>query len=175
VSAAGGSWLISFRVGGAEAALPLGVVREVTARPPITRVPGSHPFVTGIALHGGVALPVYDLVRFAPLWSGPRPVPAEGLAGEAEHVIVCDWGEARVGLLGDGVDLLEAVQAGNAPGGAQASRCRMSAAYVREILRRDDEAVLLLDPERLFASLGVPAAEPTGVGEGGGEDDPARR
>src|SRR6266571_3546658 len=61
-------------VGGAEAALPLGIVREVAARPAITRVPGSHSFVTGIALHGGVALPVYDLVRFAPLWSGPRPV-----------------------------------------------------------------------------------------------------
>ena len=175
MSAAGRAWLISFRVGGAEAALPLGIVREVAARPAITRVPGSHSFVTGIALHGGVALPVYDLARFTPLWSGPRLVPAEGPMGQAEHVIVCDWGEARVGLLGDGVDLLEAEHAGSAPDEARASRCGMSAEYVREILRRDGEAVLLLDPERLFASLGVPAAEPTGAREGGGEDDPARR
>jgi len=175
VSAAGGAWLISFRVGGAEAALPLGIVREVAARPAITRVPGSHSFVTGIALHGGVALPVYDLVRFAPLWSGPRPVPAAGQMDAAEHVIVCDWGEARVGLLGDGVDLLEPGQAGNAPGEARAPRCGISAEYVREILRRNDESVLLLDPGRLFASLGVPAAESTGAREGGGEDDPACR
>ncbi len=175
MSVAGGPWLISFRVGGAEAALPLGIVREVTARPPITRVPGSHPFVAGIALHGGVALPVYDLVRFAPLWSGPRPAPAERPAAAAEHVIVCDWGEARLGLLGDGVDILEADRAVDTPGGAQVSRCRLSAEYVTEIVLRDNEAVLLLDPERLFASLGVPAAVPTGAREGGGEDDPACR
>ena len=47
MSAAGGSWLISFRVGGAEAALPLAVVREVTARPPITRVPEAIPLPGG--------------------------------------------------------------------------------------------------------------------------------
>ena len=175
MSDTGGGWLISFRVGGAEAALPLGIVREVTARPLITRVPGSHPFVTGIALHGGVALPVYDLVRLAPLWSGPRLVPADGPAGNAEHVIVCDWGEARLGLLGDRVDLLEAEWSENAPDGAQDSRCRMSAEYVSEVLRRGDEAIILLDPGRLFASLGVPAAEPPDAREGGSEDDPARR
>jgi len=171
----GTSWLIRFRVGDAEAALPVGIVREVTARPRIARVPGSHAFVTGVALHGGVALPVYDLARFAPLWSVPRPRSRERAPVDADHVIVCDWGEARLGLLGNDVDVVPSAPPEESQDRAHASRCGLSPDYVREILHREDEAVLLLDPERLFASLGVPAAEPRNAGEGGGEDDPARR
>lgn len=170
------AWLISFRVGGAEAALPLGVVREVVARPPVVRVPGSHPFVSGVALHGGVALPVYDLRRFTPFWSGPRPLRAGGgpPAG-GEHLIVCDWGEVRLGLLGDRVDLLEADGPGPAPETAPAGRCGVSDEFVSGVLHRDHEAVALLDPDRLFSSLGVPAADPPRAMEGAGEDDPAGR
>ena len=166
MSAAGGAWLISFRVGGAEAALPLGIVREVAARPAITRVPGSHSFVTGIALHGGVALPVYDLVRFAPLWSGPRPVPAAGQMDAAEHVIVCDWGEVSLGLLGDEVDLVEETGPDTGRMAGERAPCGMSDEYVKRVMRRNGEAIAVLDTERLFASLGVPAAEPR-VKEGG--------
>ncbi len=167
------SWLIRFRVADAEAALPLGIVREVTTRPRLARVPGSHAFVTGIALHRGMALPVYDLARFEPLWAATRPRPSA--PPDAEHVIVCDWGEARLGLLGDQVDVLPAGPLEREPDPERARRCGLSPDYVSEILHRDGGAVLLLDPGRLFASLGVPAAEPRSAGEGGGEDDPARR
>ena len=167
----GGAWLISFRVGGAETALPLGVVREVVACPPVVRVPGSHAFVTGVALHGGVALPVYDLRRFSPFWSGPRPVAAAG----PEHLIVCDWGEARLGLLGDRIDLLEQEGSDPAPAAAPGNRGAVNDEFVSDVLRRDDELVVLLDPDRLFASLGVPAAGPPRAMEEAGEDDPAGR
>jgi len=171
----GASWLISFRVGGAEAALPLGVVREVVARPPVVRVPGSHSFVSGVALHGGVALPVYDLRQFRPFWSGPRPATAGGRAAPGEHLIVCDWGEARLALLGDRVDLLE--QDGSAAAGEAGPEggCAVSHEFVSDVVRRDDGSVVLLDPDRLFASLGVPAVGPPGAREEAGEDDPAGR
>jgi chemotaxis signal transduction protein len=160
--------LIGFRVGNAGAALPLAIVREVTERPRVVRVPGSHAFVCGVALHGGVAVPVYDLGRFDPLWSGQRPA-APG--GEAGHLIVCDWGEVVLGLLGDRVDLVEE-ESGEGRDGGAAAPCAMSDAYVKRVLRSDGEAIVLLDTDKLFASLGVPAATPRGRRKAV-EDDPA--
>lgn len=158
----GASWLIRFKVGGADAALPLGVVREVVQRPPVVPVPGSHSFVSGVALLGGVALPIYDLRRFGPFWTSPAPGLDEVTA---EHLIVCDWGEARLALLGDRVDLLEQDAAG--PGGETGPErgCAVSHEFVSDVVRRDAGSVVLLDPDRLFASLGVPAAGPPGAME----------
>ncbi|HXU10537.1 MAG TPA: chemotaxis protein CheW [Candidatus Binatia bacterium] len=167
------SWLIRFHVGGAEAALPLRVVREVVARPTVVPVPGSHSFVSGVALLGGVALPVYDLRAFRPFWSAAVPDRGGPTGEEGEHLIVCDWGEARLGLLGDRVDLLEQCGQGAGLEDATEDRCAVSRAFVRDVVRRDEEAVVLLDPVTLFASLGVPAAGPPRAMEGAGEDDPA--
>ena len=153
--------LIGFRVGGAGAALPLTLVREVTERPRVVRVPCTHSFVSGVTLHGGVALPVYDLGRFDPLWSAPPRAAAAGSA-QAGHLIVCDWGEVALGLLGDRVDLVERTDPDERGEDAAAAPCGMSDAYVKRVLRRDGEAIVLLDTDRLFASLGVPAAEPRG-------------
>ena len=66
---AGAGARLAFRVGAARAALPLAVVREVVQEPSVVAVPGSHPHVAGVALHRGLALPVYDLARFPPLWA----------------------------------------------------------------------------------------------------------
>jgi len=157
--------LIGFHLGGAGAALPLALVREVTDRPRVVRVPGTHPFVSGVALRGGVALPVYDLRRFESLWSGrDRTGP---LGSDADRLIVCDWGEIPLGLLGAGVDLV--VEGGEEEEGMV---CVMSGDFVKRVLRVHGETIALLDTDRLFASLGVPAAEPRGRRETG-EDDPA--
>lgn len=166
-------WLIRFHVGGAEAALPLAVVREVVERPPVVPVPGSHSFVSGVALLGGVALPVYDLRKFGPFWSAAGPARPGPAVEPGEHLIVCDWGEARLGLLGSRVDLLEQESHGAVGGDSREDRCAVSRAFVRDVVRRDEDAVVLLDPVTLFASLGVPAAGPPGAMEGAGEDDPA--
>ena len=165
-----GPRLIGFRVGSAGAALPIGIVREVTERPRVVRVPGSHEFVSGVALHGGVALPVYDLRRFEPLWSRPRPDAPQSVTGG--HLIICDWGEVSLGVLGDGVDLVEGAVPEASPGESPSAPYGMSEAYVKRVLRRDGEAIVLLDTDRLFASLGVPAAEPR-ARRRAGEDDPA--
>jgi chemotaxis signal transduction protein len=160
VSRPGVSWLIRFQVGGAEAALPLGVVREVVECPPVVPVPGSHTFVSGVALLGGVALPVYDLRLFGPFWSTPAPSRMERTEAPGEHLIVCDWGEARLGLLGDRVDLME--QAGRVALSDQGhdGRWAVNREFVSDVVRRDEDSVIVLDPGTLFASLGVPAAGP---------------
>lgn len=168
----GASWLIRFKVGGADAALPLGVVREVVQRPPVVPVPGSHSFVSGVALLGGVALPIYDLRRFGPFWTSPAPGLDEVTA---EHLIVCDWGEARLGLLGDRVDLMERDRTGSVREPGDEGRWGVSRQFVETVVRRDEDPVLVLDPGALFASLGVPAAGPPRAVEGAGEDDPAGR
>lgn len=173
MSGPGAHWLIRFNVGGAEAALPLGVVREVVARPPVVPVPGSHSFVSGVALLGGVALPVYDLRRFGAFWSATGPDRGGPAGAPGEHLIVCDWGEARLGLLGDRVDLLEQEGRGDDRGEAREGGCAVSRKFVRDVVRRDEESVILLNPVTLFASLGVPAAGPPRAMEGVGEDDPA--
>ena len=159
--------LIGFQLGGAGAALPLAIVREVTERPRVVRVPGTHPFVSGVALRGGVALPVYDLRRFESLWSGRERSGPLGWSADADRLIVCDWGEIALGLLGGCVDLVE-------DGGEEEEemRCGMSGDFVKRVLRVHGETIALLDTDRLFASLGVPAAEPRGRRETG-EDDPA--
>jgi len=159
--------LIGFHLGGAGAALPLALVREVTDRPRVVRVPGTHPFVSGVALRGGVALPVYDLRRFESLWSGRDRTGPLGWSADADRLIVCDWGEIPLGLLGAGVDLV--VEGGEEEEGM---RCVMSGDFVKRVLRVHGETIALLDTDRLFASLGVPAAEPRGRRETG-EDDPA--
>ena len=163
--------LIGFRVGETRAALPLGVVRQVTERPMMVRVPGSRPYVSGVALHDGVAVPVYDLGRFGPLWPKSRPEASAESTTEVQ-LIVCEWGETALGLLGHQVDLL--MTDGSMPNGPAASEppggmCR---SYVKKIVRVNGEAIALLDADRLFASLGVPAAEPRGRRRPG-EDDPA--
>jgi len=165
--------LIGFHVGGAGAALPLAIVREVTERPRVVRVPGTHPFVSGVALHGGVALPVYDLRRFDSLWSGRAETAARAGRADSDRLIVCDWGEIALGLLGGGVDLVE--DGREAPGGEETGeegRCGMTGDFVKRLLRFHGEVIALLDTDRLFASLGVPAKAPRGRRETG-ENDPA--
>jgi chemotaxis signal transduction protein len=171
VSAGADERLIGFRIGGTRAALPLGVVRQVMERPTVVRVPGSRPYVSGVALQDGIAVPVYDLGRFGPLWPEPRSE-AWAESSTAVQLIVCEWGETPLGLLGDRVDIL--MTDGNTSNGPAVSEppggmCR---SYVKQIVRVNGEAIALLDADRLFASLGVPAAGPRGR-RGPGEDDPA--
>jgi chemotaxis signal transduction protein len=164
--------LLSFRIGTAPAALPLGLIREVIASPSLVPVPGSRDHVAGVALHYGVAVPVYDLERFDPLWcpeGSPRKTsdPAE----EAPHLIVCAWGEALIGLLGGNIDLLESSETG-ATEAAFASNLRSE--YLSGSLRSGEEVVAVFDAARLFSSLGVPA-EVGGAREDAGEEDSSRR
>jgi hypothetical protein len=85
---------------------------------------------------------------------------------------VCEWGEASLGLLGDEVDLVEETGPDAARREGEGAPCGISDEYVKRVMRRNGEPIALLDTDRLFASLGVPAAEPR-VRREAGEDDPA--
>ncbi|MGH9797703.1 MAG: chemotaxis protein CheW [Candidatus Polarisedimenticolia bacterium] len=163
--------ILGFRAGGAALALPLALVREVRPRPPIVRVPGGHDHLAGVALARGMALPVYDLRRLPDLWAVG---PAAG-SGPEEHLIVCDWGETSVGLLGTAADLLDPSAMPPADEGATSGGPRLRQAYADGAWRAGAELVTFLNAARLFASLGVPEAGLRDAGEGDGEDDPAGR
>jgi len=163
VSAAADGRLIGFHLGDAAAAVPLGIVREVIERPRIARVPGAHPFVSGVALREGVALPVYDLGRLEALWSDPDRGAAS--CRGADQLIVCDWGEFGLGLLGGRVDLVEETDGAPEVADREEPRSGLSGEFVRHVLRFRGRTMAVLDTDRLFASLGVPAAAPGKEGD----------
>jgi chemotaxis signal transduction protein len=163
--------ILGFRAGGAALALPLALVREVRPRPPIVRVPGGHDHLAGVALARGMALPVYDLRRLPELWAVG---PAAG-SGPEEHLIVCDWGETSVGLLGTAADLVDPSGMPPADEGTDSGGPRLCQAYSDGAWQAGAELVTFLNAARLFASLGVPGAGLGNAGEGEGEDDPAGR
>ena len=84
------------RMAGAEYALPIKTVQEVL-RPPVslTPLPGAPDFVDGIMTVRGAVLPVVSPRRLLRL-SG-------GTAGDRPRIVTVSMGEARIGLLVDGV------------------------------------------------------------------------
>jgi len=164
--------LLTFRIGPARAALPLSIVREVVQAPAIVEVPGSHSQVAGVTLRAGVAVPVYDLLIHTPLWARPEEMAvAPGRRSSAQHLIVCGFGEVLVGLLGEQTDFLE----GSAPPETTTRSETIRPEYLRGHLRSGAEEVALLDPAKLFASLGVPDGGRPPATEDEGEEDPAGR
>ncbi len=165
--------MLSFHVGEPRAALPLAVIRGVLERPAIAPVPGSHPHVAGVTLTRGVAVPVYDLTKFAPLWARPERVAVGAGADGWPHLIICEFGEVLVGLLAERADLLGTIA--EEPGPPPDAHGGIRGEYLGGLLRSGSEVIALLDPERLFPSLGVPTEGIHSAGEGDREDDPAGR
>lgn len=161
--------LLTFEVGTARAALPLRLVREVVDCPAIVPVPGSHPHVAGVTLSSGIAVPVYDLRLFPAFWVPP---PSAAGTGHPRHLIVVGYGEVLVALLGAQADLIEH-QEPETPEPAAEGAIRRE--FIKDTLRSGAHSVALLDPERLFASLGVPAEGFRSAREDEREENPAGR
>ncbi len=165
--------LMSFQVGSSRVALPLRMVREVMDHPTIVPVPGSMTHLAGVALRGGVAIPAYDLARFGALWRHEAGAGQMAGAERWSHLILCEFGEVLLGLLGEQADLtsgLADTQGEDDDGGGE-----MHGNYVSGLLRSGTGRVALLDPVKLFPSLGVPADGSGSAREDGGEEDPAGR
>lgn len=174
MSGPGPEALLSFRLAGAVVALPLGVVREVMDRPRVVPVPECHAHVAGVTLAHGLAVPVYDLRRFGPLWTAPPP--ADGTAPAS--LIVCAWGEVLIGLLGREVDVIDRRTVRDIPGREAAQEgpeAPLHSGYARSIAHDGRGQVMVLDAARLFASLGVPDPRVREAGEEDGEENPAGR
>ena len=90
------------RVGSQRFALPVAAVREIVAKPPVSRVPGVAEAVSGLAnVHGTLVTTV----------SAPRLL-GEPPGAESEWLVVLTLGDGRVGLE---VDDVEDVEAGMQP------------------------------------------------------------
>lgn len=167
-----GGALLAFEVGAVRAALPLGLVREIVDCPPIVPVPGCHPHVAGVTLSGGIALPVYDLRRFPAFWESQSAAVGSGRASQPRHLIVVGYGEVMVALLGAQADLLDRLEPDDSDAAGEGVIRRE---FIKGMLKSGALSVALLDPERLFASLGVPADGVRNAREDEGEEDPAGR
>ncbi len=172
MSAATDGPLLAFEVGAVRAALPLRLVREVVDCPPIVPVPGSHPHVAGVTLSGGIAVPVYDLRRFPTFWEARSAAASMGRAGQPRHLIVVGYGEVLVALLGAQADLVDRLEPDLSEAAGEGAIRRE---FIRGMLKSGALSIALLDSERLFASLGVPADGFRSAREDEGEEDPAGR
>ena len=156
--------LLSFEVGGASYALPIGGVLEVAEVGPLACVPTLHPRVAGVVNHHGDALPVVDRSVLLDLDADTLPDP--------QHVLViCSRSDGpRLGLPVDRVcGLVDGRGAAAAPG------------LVAERRSLDGRVLNVLDPERLVARARQVIARAPGSGERdnqGGEEhgsNPGRR
>lgn len=86
---------VGFRLGGIMLVVPLGQVREILISPPVSRVPGAKPWVTGIANVRGTLLPILDLQGFLSSRSTLR--------GRRTRVLVVEHGGVTAGLMVDEV------------------------------------------------------------------------
>ncbi|SMH33590.1 chemotaxis protein CheW [Azospirillum agricola] len=121
-----GERFVVFRLAGAEYGLPVAAVQEVLRRPdtPVP-LPNAPDFVAGVLTLRGIVLPLIDLRRLLglPADGGSRGG-GQGGSGRGRVVAVAQ-GEARVGLLVDGMTGLLAVPAdriGPAPSVSDAQR-----------------------------------------------------
>ena len=93
------------RLGGGRYAVAAADVAEVVAVPHCTRVPGTPPWVVGVANWRGHVLPVIDLRPLLGVGAGPLPTSARLVVVSVEDVEVGLVTEAVTGLLEAGDDL----------------------------------------------------------------------
>ncbi len=135
-----GSYIV-YRVGRGEFAVPLPDVREVIGLPAIKPVPQAHPVVVG----------VFELrQRVLPLCSLRRWLALGGEYDASAKVIVCQFGEASLGLQVDDVQRIHPAGPGTLqpPVGLEPYTD-----LIRATLRLEDRLVLLLDYGKLVAAL----------------------
>lgn len=84
------------RLGGGRFALPMDAVAEVGRTPGVTRVPGTPPWVKGVANWRGRILGILDLRELL-------GVPAGAVAGE-DRLVVLSRGGSMVGVVAERVD-----------------------------------------------------------------------
>ncbi|MGQ0501657.1 MAG: chemotaxis protein CheV [Panacagrimonas sp.] len=122
-------------------------VQEVIRRPPMNRVPGAHPLVSGIADIRGRVIPVIDLSLAL---GGPA------LGADAGHLIVAEYNRSVQGFLVQAVDRIIHVEVQalrtppRGPGDDDGS-------YLTSVTQYGDDVVGIVDVERVMtAVIGAP-------------------
>lgn len=127
--------VIAFRLQEEEYALPVQYVRSIEKMQPITRVPGTAPYVKGVINLRGVVTPIIDLrERFG---FAPEPY------GEQTRMIIAVFGDIEVGLIVDAAnDVLDISAASIEPPEAIGA---IGAAYICGVAKVEKRLLILLD------------------------------
>jgi chemotaxis signal transduction protein len=135
-SGATGGRLLTFEVGGAVYALPIGAVAEVTEVGRIAAVPSVPRPVAGVTNLHGDALPVVERAALLPVGDGPLPAP--------QHLLVLAESPEDANRYGLPVDAIRGLVDGQ-PAAA------LDADPVAERRPIEGRIVSVLDPRRLLA------------------------
>ncbi|MCG5242350.1 chemotaxis protein CheW [Azospirillum doebereinerae] len=142
---------VVFRLAGAEYGLPVAAVQEVLRRPDATTsLPNAPDFVTGVVTLRGAVLPLIDQRRLLHL---PAVGEGGGAGVDRGRVVVVAQGEARVGLLVDGLSGLLAVPdscIGPAPAVSEAQRRLIRRVATPPVGQGAARLILLMDPAALL-------------------------
>jgi purine-binding chemotaxis protein CheW len=135
--------IVTFKVGEEVFGLEIGEVREVIEYREVTPVPRAPSFVAGIISLRGVILPVVDLRRrFGLEAAEPRPETV---------VLVLEVEGRHVGFIAD--KILDIFKVGREKTVKTKDRkSPVAEEYVREVLKVEDQAVILLRVEKLIAA-----------------------
>lgn len=138
---------VAFSIGGEEFVLEIGWVEQIIRAVPVTRVPRMPEHVLGVVNVRGKVVPVI---------SGARRIGLEG-DEKPRRVILCNRDGRRCGLLVDHVkELLRVPRDLLFP--PPAAMGAMNAALVQAVARLDERLLIVLSPEVLDETAGLPAA-----------------
>ncbi|MEW6169095.1 MAG: chemotaxis protein [Pseudomonadota bacterium] len=116
-------------------------VQEVIRRPPLSALPGAHPYIAGVADIRGRIVPVIDL---------QRAIGAEALgAAGGEHVIVTEFNRSVQGFLVASVDRIVHVDVAQ----LQPPPAGSGEGYLTAITRYSRQLVEIIDVEKVLAEV----------------------
>jgi purine-binding chemotaxis protein CheW len=137
--------IVVFALGEERYGLEISAVYEIIRHQPITAVPQAPPSVEGVINLRGRIIPIVNL-RF-------RFGLPDAHVSNSSRIVVCDANSRRVGLIVDGVSevlMIPAEAIEQTPDVAVGSNTE----YVRGVAKLDDQMIILLDLEHLFAVNG---------------------
>ncbi|HEY1076031.1 MAG TPA: chemotaxis protein CheV [Fontimonas sp.] len=122
-------------------------VQEVIRRPALSRLPGSHPHISGVADIRGQIIPVIDL---------QQAIGAQNLGESAgAHVVVAEFNRSVQGFLVSHVDRIVHVDVAQ----LQPPPLAATEGYLTAITRYNDQLVEIIDVEKVLAEVnGSPPA-----------------
>lgn len=115
-------------------------VQEVLSRPPLTRMPSSHPCVAGVADIRGHVVPIIDMRQAI----GMPP------DDDAQHIIVTEYNRSVQGFLVHAVERIIHVDVTTVQ---PPPRNSLDEGYLTAITRFNDEMVEIIDVERILVEV----------------------
>lgn len=144
---------LTFDLQGETFALDAGLVREVLDLQPETAVPGAPPFVAAVINFRGRVIPLVDLRLAFEMAVGASTVDTRIVV--IEHAL--DGEPTLIGLRADKVHEVTSIAAQSTEEPPRIGM-RWRADFIRRLVRRDGDVIVLPDLEQIFATRGRSAS-----------------